>query len=184
MRAALQRALTGGGILIALILVSCSNGIGDGLKTGSAIRPLDLTASLTVNRAQADRQYGFAFPLLFNRTNRPIVIDGFKVLTVPRQVRLTRVQAFSTKRFGYLIGSHLGDGTSEDYSLFPNLYHPGRTSIPPHSSAHLMFAADWELVEVPKSNIYISGCRVVYSQASSPVRYIEDLPCRWGFSAH
>lgn len=148
---------------------------------GSALRENDLTQELTFHSTVAGRDYGFAFPLLFNRTSLPVTIDGFAIRDLPPGVKITRYRAFSTKRFGYLIGSHIGDGTSEDYSRYPNLFRAGRTTIAPNSTGGLMFAVDLHVQFLGTKKVYATGCEVDYHLESGAHRS-QALPCRFGFS--
>lgn len=147
---------------------------------GTALRELDLTQMLTVRGTVAGRDYGFAFPVLRNHTSSPVTIDAFAIHHLPPGVSIARYRAFSTRRFGYLIGSHIGDGTDEDYSTYPNLFRPGKTSIPARSAGGLLFAVDLHVRRLHAAKVYATGCEVDY-HLSSGVHHSQSLPCMFGF---
>lgn len=167
--------------VLLLALGACGgSSAGSRYPAGTALRELDLTQMLVVRGTIPGREYGFAFPLLRNRTSSPVTIDAFAIHQLPPGVHIARYRAFSTRRFGYLIGSHIGDGTDEDYARFPNLFQPGRTTIPPGSTGGLMFAVDLHVAHLHAAKVYATGCEVDYQLASGTHRS-QSLPCTFGF---
>jgi hypothetical protein len=163
-----------------LLLVACGSGDG-GVQPGSALSPVGLqgTGPLTFGAPSAGSMYYLSFPMLTNRSSRPVTVTGFRVDRASGNVRVLGYVVHSTAQFGgRLLFAY--DPTrpepSFDFEAAPSLRLP--YVIPGHGRSQRYAMARVRVTAYPLA-AHVQGCTVFYRLGSSSRRYMQMFDCTY-----
>ena len=159
--------------LTALLMTGCGEPH-SGVREGKALVFEGAMAEgvLAPGSVRSGEVLGYAFPEIRNQSDHPVKLMSFKILGVPRGVKVVKYRFLSSRDTGgFLLGSFPADAdNAEGYDYYKGYSNP---IVPPKSKTFYYGVVYLKVLEQDASDV--TKCQVRYQLEARP--YIQDVPC-------